>query len=117
MEEDSDRGGEEEPMGDSGPDAGGSIGEEPLSETAGIEPAGVPGDNISGDDGQEPSNQTTTDTPAGEVPGRPDSGHDDGQGPSTQATEASAAEETTTYEPAAPMLGWGGANLREDRDN
>ena len=117
MEEDSDRGGEEEPMGDSAPEAGDSNGEEPPSKAAGIEPAGVLGVNISGDDGQEPSKQTTTETPTEEPPTRPKSGHDDDQGLSTQAAEASAAEEITTHEPATPMLGWGGANLREDRDN
>ena len=104
-------------MEDSAPEAGESNGEEPPSEAAGIEAAVAPGASISGDDGQEPSNQTTTETPAGEVSARPGSGHNNDQGPSTQAVEASAAEETTTHEPATPMLGWGGANPPEDRDN
>ena len=56
MGEDSGRDGEEEPMGDSAPEAGKSNGEEPPSEAAGIEATVAPGANISGVDGQEPSN-------------------------------------------------------------
>ena len=117
MEEDIDQDEDEGLMWHSAPEAGDSNGKEPPSQATGMEPAEVPGTNIGGDDGQEPSNQTTTETPAEEVPAKPGGGHDDDQEPSILSAEAGATEGTTTHESATPMLGWGGANLREDRDN
>ena len=43
-------------------------------------------------------------------------GRDDDREPSIQSTEAGATEETSTDQLTTPMVGWCGANAREDRD-
>ena len=61
------------------------------------------------DEDEEPAGQTSPEAIGG--------GHNDDREPSIQSTEDGAAEGTSTDEPTTPMLGWGGANPREDRDN